>query len=364
MLCSARELGISEDGEGLLLLDRQWALGTPLGQIFPDGDDIFEVSVTANRGDCMGHLGIARELSAHFRIPLECDPYKSGTPTFPCDEEKFFLLKKLFLESDLCHRFLAWSIHGIRVGPSPAWLRRDLERLGMRSINNVVDVTNWTMLDCGQPLHAFDAAKIRGGNLHIRRAGERESLVALNHRTYSLTPEMLVLSDEERPLVIAGVMGSVDAEVDESTVDIVLECACFSSASIQGTARELGLHSDASQRFARGTDPFAMEFCIRRAVAMVLDLCGGRASCRPQVVGEEIEKDSKPIFLRRDFLEKICGATVDGETLEDALRRLHFTVERQPEGWMVEVPPFRRNDVRLPIDLLEEFVRVHGLGKL
>ncbi|MDR0340370.1 MAG: phenylalanine--tRNA ligase subunit beta [Puniceicoccales bacterium] len=364
MLCSAEELRLSGENDGILILDRRWPMGTPLHEVFPGSDEILELSITANRGDCMSHLGIARELSAHFRIPLATNVYDPEAVRFSTEGGEDFLLEDLRLESANCLNFLAWSIRDVQIGPSPQWMRRDLEAIGMRSISGPVDITNWLMADCGQPLHAFDAGKIRGRKIHIRQAREGEFLVAINHCPYKLSPDMLILADDERPLVIAGTMGSVDAEVDESTRDIVLECAAFRAESIRLTSRKLGLPSDASQRFARGTDRAAMAYCARRAVQLLVEICGGRACVRPQMVGTAEEGKNEPIFFPNAFLEKKFGASADGREVEDALRRLHFEVKRSDDDWAVSVPPFRRNDVRTAIDLVEEFVRSRDLSEL
>jgi phenylalanyl-tRNA synthetase beta chain len=364
MLCSAEELHLPGESDGILLLGRHWPVGTPLHEVFPDNDEVLELSIAANRGDCMSHLGVARELSAYFRIPLAANVYDPGSVQFPTEGGEDFLLEDLRLESPNCFHFLAWSVRDVQIGPSPRWMRRDLEAIGMRPISGPVDITNWLMADCGQPLHAFDARKILGKKIHIRQAREKESIVAINHRSYELSPDMLILADDERPLVIAGTMGSVDAEVDEGTRDIVLECAAFRGESIQLTSRKLGLPSDASQRFVRGTDRAAMEYGARRAVQMLVEICGGRACIRPQTVGTEENGKSEPIFLSCDFLKEKFGTAVGEGEVEDSLRRLHFGVEKSGTGWAVSVPPFRRNDVRTAIDLVEEFVRLRNLGEL
>ncbi|MDR1436020.1 MAG: phenylalanine--tRNA ligase subunit beta [Puniceicoccales bacterium] len=366
MLCSGDELQLEGGGNGILLLGESWPIGTPLHKVFPECDLIFDLSVGANRGDCMGHLGIARELAAHFSLALSDDVYDPDGVQFPTDGADNFLLDDLRLESPNCHRLLAWSVHGVQNGPSPQWLRRDLAKIGMRSISNVVDVTNWMLADCGQPLHAFDSDKIRGKVLRIGQAVNGESFLALNHRKYVLSSDMLVLCDSERPLVIAGTMGSVDGEVDESTRNVVLECALFDGASIQMTSKKLGLVSDSSQRFARGTDGDAMDYCARKAVKMLVEICGGRACARPQAVeGPKWSgRKSFPIGLSADFVRKKFGLSVSDDAIESALKRLHFKLQRNDGGWSVAVPPFRRRDVREPIDLVEEFVRFHGLGEL
>ncbi|MDR2668207.1 MAG: phenylalanine--tRNA ligase subunit beta [Puniceicoccales bacterium] len=365
MLCSAEELHLSGGENGILILDRRWPIGTPLSEVFPDCDTVLDLSITANRGDCMSHLGIARELAAYFHLKLSDDVYCPENVQFPTNGGEDFLLDDLRLESPDCHKFMAWSIRDLCNGQSPQWLRHDLEKIGMRSICAAVDVTNWLMADCGQPLHAFDGDKIRGRVLRIRRAIDGESMVALNHRKYDLRSDMMVVADGERPLVIAGTMGSVDGEVDGSTRNIVLECAAFKGAAIQVTSKKLGLISDSSQRFARGVDVAAMDYCARRAVKMIIEVCGGRACTKPQVAAA-VESGGKnlAIALGGDFVRKNYGAAVEDETIENSLRSLHFGLEKIAGGWSVSVPPFRRRDVTRPIDLVEEFIRFHGLDEL
>ncbi|MDR2030097.1 MAG: phenylalanine--tRNA ligase subunit beta [Puniceicoccales bacterium] len=364
MMCSGKELGLSDDHAGLLLLEKKWTPGTPLFAVFPENSTaIIDVNLTANRGDCLSHLGIARELAAYFRLPLRGE---WDFPNRPVGESaNFSLLQDLRLEPCCCERFIGWEIRGVAVGPSPEWLRRDLELAGMRSVNNLVDITNWVMLDRGQPLHAFDVRKIAGGELCIRLAQEGEGLAALNHRTYHLDGGMTVIADKEKPLVVAGIMGSVAAEVDSQTRDVVLECAAFDAAAIQLTARRLGLNSEASQRFARGVDRGAMESTLARAVAMVEEICGGEPCERPREVGRLAREEPLKILLTKDFVAKKFGAMVENCEVEEALRRLHFSVEREDgDSWLVTVPSFRRGDVTTPIDLVEEFVRFHGMDRL
>ncbi|MDR3116972.1 MAG: phenylalanine--tRNA ligase subunit beta [Puniceicoccales bacterium] len=363
MLCSGRELGISDDRRGLLLLDRSVEPGTPLHEIFPGGDVVFALELTANRGDCLSHRGVARELAARLDLPLR------GEWDFPFrrveEMETPPLLADLRLEPCCCERFLGWEIRGVRVGPSPDWLRRDLELAGMRSVNNLVDITNWAMLDRGQPLHAFDVRKIAGAELCIRPAREGEELFALNHRRYRLEPGMAVIADREKPLVLAGIMGSVDAEVDDATENVVLECAAFDGAAIQLTARKLSLGGEASQRFARGVDRDAMESSLARAVALVEEICGGKPAGAPREVGTGKKEPAREISLCGSFVREKFGTAVEDREIEETLRRLHFAVEGRGSGeWLVTVPSFRRGDVTAPIDLVEEVVRFHGLERL
>jgi phenylalanyl-tRNA synthetase beta chain len=362
MMCSGRELGLSDDHGGLLILKKDTPVGTPLHVLFPDsGDTVLDLEITANRGDCMSHLGIARELAARFDIPLAVE-YEEGAPT---DATENSLLRQLGLESDDCHQFIAWAIRGVKIDKSPDWLRGDLERVGLRSVNNVVDITNWLLMDSGQPLHAFDAGKIRGQRLHIRRALPGEQITALNHKTYMLDGETLVIADDARALVIAGVMGSVDAEVDDQSVDIVIESATFHPQSIQRTARKLGIHSDASRRFSRGTDPMRALPVARQAVRMITELCGGVADSAPVLVRNPRQSFAGPrIPLTGDFVREKFGMPVPDDLIENALLRLHFDVQGANGRWSVAVPSFRAGDVTSPVDLVEEFIRFHGVERL
>jgi phenylalanyl-tRNA synthetase beta chain len=361
MLCSGRELGLSNDHDGLLIL-RATAVGKPLHMLFSNfGDTILDLEITANRGDCMSHLGIARELAARFDLPIAAE-YEECAASGTTENS---LLRQLSLESGDCHQFIAWAIRGVKIEKSPDWLRKDLESIGLRSVNNVVDITNWILWDSGQPLHAFDAGKIHGRRLHIRRAFPGEKIIALNHRTYALDEETMVIADDERALVIAGVMGSVDAEVDDQSVDIVIESATFNSQSIQRAARKLGIHSDASQRFARGTDPLGAFPAARLAVSMITELCGGVADPEP-VVACAFNKafESPQISLNGDFVREKFGMPVPDDAIEHALKRLHFNVRHTEGQWSVLVPSFRAADVTAPVDLVEEFIRFYGVEKL
>ncbi|MDR2436341.1 MAG: phenylalanine--tRNA ligase subunit beta [Puniceicoccales bacterium] len=362
MMCSGRELGLSDDHGGLLILEKNTPIGAPLHVLFPDcGDTVLDLEITANRGDCMSHFGVARELAAFFNVPFAAE-YEERPATGTTANS---LLRQLSLESDDCHQFIAWAIRGVKVGQSPDWLRRDLERIGLRSVNNVVDITNWILMDSGQPLHAFDARKIHGQRLHIRRALPGEQITTLNHKTYTLDGNTLVIADDARALVIAGIMGSVDAEVDGQSADIVIESATFEPRSIQRTARKLGIHSDASQRFARGTDPLGAFPAAQRAVRMITEICDGVADSAPVLVRDPKRSFESPrISLTGNFVREKFGMAIPDDVIENALQRLHFDIRREDDRWSVTVPSFRAADVTEPIDLVEEFIRFHGVEKL
>lgn len=367
MLCSARELGLSGENSGLLLLDETAKPGTPLCQLFPGtSDTIFELEVTSNRGDCMSHLGIARELAAYFGLP-----WSENAEIFsdePCSQSGKWQLK---LESPLCDCYFLWPIENVHVEPSPDWLRRDLESVGLRSVNNVVDVTNWVLMDSGQPLHAFDAKTLTGKELCVRQAKENENFEGLNHKKYQLTEEMLLVADRARPLAIAGVMGGLETEVSDDTREILLEAAYFSPESIQKTARRLNLSSDAAQRFARGIDPRRIYASLKKAVKMLEEMGAGKAVERPLLAMQDSKKpiwtearSERLIDFSGDFLRDRFGQDVEDSVIESVLARLGFHSQRSGEKWTVTVPSFRSRDVSRPIDLVEEFVRFYGIEKL
>jgi phenylalanyl-tRNA synthetase beta chain len=239
MICSERELGLSEEHEGILVLDTDAPPGTPLADVLPAGDVVLDVEITPNRGDWASMLGIAREVRAHFggdlRIPA-CDPLEEGAPASDS-------IRIEIADGDACYRYAGRVVRGIGIGPAPEWVRRKLEAAGMRSINNVVDATNLVLLEFGQPLHAFDLATLRGERIVVRRAGRGEKIATLDGQTRSLDPEDLVIADAERAIAIAGVMGGAETEVRGTTADILIESAHFEPSRVRGTARRLGLHA-------------------------------------------------------------------------------------------------------------------------
>ncbi len=357
MMCSARELGLGEDHAGLMILDNRPEIGTPMNAVFTDSDVVFELELTANRGDCLSHIGVARELAAYYGLKLKLPEIASR------ESNGEGLLQRVSIETDACSLYTAHSIRGVKVGPSPEWLKKALESVGLRSINNVVDVTNFVMLEGGQPLHAFDAAKIKGGQLLVRNAVEGEGLVTLDDKVRTLDSGMMVIADAERPLVIAGVMGSVDAEVDESTVDVVLESAWFLPGSVRRTTRKLNLHTDSSQRFTRDVDPGGVLFWAQRALDLILEVAGGEWS-GPVLSEGKAPRADRNIVLSPDYVREVCGFDIPDETIRSIYTRLGFEVTDLAAGeWQVTVPSFRP-EVDRPIDLVEEFIRFHGTTQI
>ena len=246
MMCSSKELQVGQDHDGILILAKDVPLGTPVNDLYTDGDTVLNLEITPNRVDVLSHLGVARELSARFGLAVKYPEVKASTASTSSGEP---LISGVEVEAtEVCPHYTATCIKGVKVGPSPKWLKDVIEATGQRSINNVVDVTNYVLHETCQPLHAFDAAKIKGGKLVVRMATEGEQLTTLDEKARTLSANMAVIADAERALVVAGVMGSLDAEVDDATTDIVLEAAYFNPTSVRATARKLSLSTDSSYR--------------------------------------------------------------------------------------------------------------------
>lgn len=365
MMCSAKELKIGQDHDGIMILDQDIDLGTPVNELYKDGDTVFDLEITPNRVDVLSHIGVARELSARFGLPVKYPEVQASTENASTGEP---LISGVEVSApEICPHYTAVCIKGVKVGPSPKWLKDAIEATGQRSINNIVDVTNYVLHETCQPLHAFDAAKIRGGKLVVRTAGQGEKITTLDDVERSLSANMAVIADAERSLVVAGVMGSVDAEVDESTTDIVLEAAYFNATSIRATSRKLGLSSDSSYRFERGVDPKGITYASLRAVDLILEVAGG------SVDGNMIEEGCEPatiteITLRPDHVRKFIGFEVSDEEIQSVLESLDLliSVHDNADGtkrWEVTVPSYR-GDLERDVDLIEEFIRVYGTEKI
>ncbi len=359
MMCSAKELDIGTDADGLMILPGNPEPGMPVDELFSQ-DKTLELEITANRGDCLSYLGVAREIGAYYqkqiRIPQTS---RLGSPTTKVPE--IFPLREVSIKSEGCSLYKLWSIRGVKIGPSPSWLQARLEAVGLRPINNVVDVTNFVLLETGQPLHAFDSAKISGETIRIREAQEGESITTLDEVERQLDNSMMVIADSEKPLVVAGIMGSVDAEVDENTTELVLESAWFHPGKVRATARKLGLHTDSSQRFSRNVDPQGLDYAAQRAIDLIIETAGG--SVNPDFVSlGEAPRGERTIEIHRAYVEQVCGFDLAPDSLIEAWVRLGFSVQGE-DPWQVTVPSFR-SEVDRPIDLVEEFLRIHGTDDL
>jgi phenylalanyl-tRNA synthetase beta chain len=361
MLCSAAELGLPAGEDGLLILTpRQPALGAPIHTLFPEPDTVLEIAVTANRGDCLGLRGVARELAAALGLPLKpLAPSAAAEPAAqPSAGDPFGFAR---VTSPSCPLYTLRGFRGAKVGPSPDWMRRDLEAAGLRPINNVVDITNWVMLQTGQPLHAFDAAKVSGG-IEVRPARDGERLTLLDGREVTLDPGVCVIADAGRPLVVAGVMGGADSGVGPATTDLLLESAWFVPGDVRRAARRLGVSTDSSLRFARDVDPAGVELAARLAADLLAELAGARPTGPAVAVGAP-PRGERRIQLPAGFVAGKLGADAPDEAVAGVLRRIGFDVRPSAAGLEVRVPSFR-SDVGRPIDLVEEFVRIHGTDQV
>jgi phenylalanyl-tRNA synthetase beta chain len=320
------------------------------------GDDLaIDLEVTSNRPDCLGHLGIAREIAVLFQQPLKLPaaaPRESSTNVGD--------LTQVSLECpELCYRYTARVIRGVKVRSSPAWLSRRLDSIGIAAINNVVDVTNYVLMECGQPLHAFDFAKLSEKRIVVREGREGETLEAIDHKTYPTGRGVCVIADAQKPVGIGGVMGGADTEVSSITRDVLLEAAEFSPLSIRNTARRLNLHSDSSYRFERGLDPEGVDWASRRACELILEVAGGELASGVIDVGRRPSRRD-PVVLRLSQLPRILGISVPGNEIRRILEALGNQVTASSEQQIEVVPPSWRRDLTREIDLIEEVARIHG----
>jgi phenylalanyl-tRNA synthetase beta chain len=360
MICSERELGLSEEHEGILVLETEAPPGTPLADVVSAGDVVLDVEITPNRGDWASMIGIAREVRAHFggelRIP-SCGPAEAGAPAPES-------IRIEIADGESCYRYAGRVVRGIRVGPSPEWVRRKLEVAGLRAINNVVDVTNLVLLEFGQPLHAFDLATLRDGRVVVRRARKGEKIVTLDGQTRALDPEDLVIADAERAVAIAGVMGGAESEVRETTTDLLIESAHFEPSRVRRTARRLGLQTDSSYRFERGVDRGGIERAADRCARLIVELAGGSVAPGCVVALGSAAAATTEVELEPAHVNRLLGTDLRPEETESILRRLDLPATRGPGGTLICEIPSYRNDLHIPEDLIEEVARVYGYDEI
>ena len=363
MLCSAKELNIGQDHDGIMVLDASIALGTELNTLYSDTDIIFHLEVTPNRVDVLSHIGLARELVARFGGTVEAPKIQSDLPVADSLESNSVLQSLSVEATDVCPEYSAICIEGVQVGPSPDWLKQSLESVGLRSINNIVDITNYVLHETGQPLHAFDSAKVSGQSLTIRYAKEGEKVNTLDEKTHTLNDTMVVIADASKPVAIAGVMGSADAEVDASTQSIILESAYFNPSSVRKTARTLNLSTDSSYRFERGVDPQGVRYGIERACDLILELAGGTLIGKRVQIGS-VDKALESIEFSPDAMRSFIGFSVEDTEVQSVFESLNFEVDTSSESAWQITPPTYRQDVSRPVDLYEEFIRIFGTDKI
>ena len=356
MLCAEQELGMAEHSDGLMELPADAPLGEDMRYYLGLDDRLFELGLTPNRADCLSIRGVAREVAALNTMPF-AEPAQDAAPVSIDDTPRVNITAP-----EDCARYAARIVRGIRPGvESPLWLQEKLRRSGVRSIDAVVDITNFVMLELGQPMHAFDLSAIAGG-ICVRHAADGESLTLLDGQTLSLRSDSLVIADDDKALALAGIMGGEQSAVSSETTDLLLESAFFTPENLAGRARSYGLHTDSSHRFERGVDDALVERAMERATGLILEICGGQAG--PVVVEETAALPLRQeILLREPRIEKMLGMALLAKDVEQILTGLGMSVTRHEQGWLV-TPPSWRFDIAIEVDLLEELARVYGYNRL
>lgn len=357
MICSERELGLSSDTSGIMVLDPESQVGAKLTNVLNLNDFILELDLTPNRPDCLSHVGVAREISALTGNPLR-------KPEVTVEEETReveSLISVEILDPVGCPRYTARVIEGVKVGPSPLWLRLRLESVGFRSVNNVVDATNYVLMELGHPLHAFDYHRLWGNRIVVRRALSGEAILTLDGRERVLDGDILVITDGHRPVALAGIMGSLGSEVTEATEDLLLESAYFDPKVIRRSAKRLGLSTEASYRFERGANPEGVIEALDRVAQLITHFAGGKVArgvvdIYPRPLGRV------KLRLRSDRVNQVLGTELSEKEIKGILESLGFQVERD-DGLQVMVPLFRP-DVTREVDVVEEVARVYGYDKI
>ena len=355
MLCSQKELGLGEDASGIWLLPPGTPVGVFLSQALGIEDELLEVSITPNRGDCLSIVGIAREVSAQCGSPLRYPDF-SIRETGPSVES----LTSVTVDDVIgCPRYAARVVRGITVGPTPAWLRARLEAVGLRSINNIVDVTNYILMEMGQPLHAFDYDRLRQNRIVVRRASAGERFTTLDGVERSLFDDSLLICDGEGPVAIAGIMGGLNSEIEEGTTQVLIESAYFQQQCIRRTSKKLGLRTESSYRFERGVDPEGLIRALDRAAQLMAELGGGEvATGRIDVYPNPIE--SPTLTLRVERVNRFLATQLKPSDMAEVLQRIEMRIEQQNGGDLKVVPPSFRPDITREVDLAEEVARLVG----
>lgn len=357
MLCSAKELGLAEEAEGLLELPTDAPIGDSIRDYLTLDDVSIELGLTPNRSDCLGVAGIAREAA----VLNQCDVTEPVIESVDAGCDDVFSVSNT--ATGACPRYLGRVIRDIdTTAESPIWLQERLRRSGIRSLSPVVDVTNYVLLELGQPMHAFDLAKLSGG-IQVRMASKGEKLTLLNGNEIELADDVLVIADEQQAHAMAGVMGGEHSAVSDDSKDIFLESAFFSPEAITGRARRYGLHTDSSHRFERGVSPDLQKKAIERATALLLDIVGGKAGPVVEVCDEASLPSHQPITLRYERIQRILGADIPRDRVLDILQRLGMSVESTDTGWQVTSPCYRF-DIAIEVDLIEEVGRIYGYNNL
>jgi phenylalanyl-tRNA synthetase beta chain len=359
MLCSEIELGLGQDATGIMILGPNLPLGANLGEALGLKDTVLDISITPNRPDCLCMLGVAREIAAltHQRLKY---------PLFSLSDRGEEIHRRTtvtVLDPDLCPRYVARMIEGVKINPSPFWMRNRLEKVGIRSISNVVDVTNYVMMEYGQPLHAFDFEFLEEGKIVVRRAKEGEEFVTLDGVRRSLNKEMLMICDGVKPVAIAGVMGGLNSEIKEDTRVVLLESAYFNPSGNRRTAKELGLETEAAYRFGRGIDYGGCLSAANRAAQLIQELAGGKVvEGVIDVYPTPLQPNPIPLSIQK--IHQFLGTEVPAPQVSAYLKDLELAVEEKNGDFLTVTPPSFRGDLEREIDLIEEVARLHGYEKI
>ncbi len=357
MLCSETELKLGEGSDGIMELAGNPTVGLELQQYLKLDDAVIELDLTPNRGDCLGVLGVAREVAVLNEMAFECQALHGVPAKSDAD------LPVELLDPAGCPVYLGRAIEGINMQAiTPEWMREKLRRAGLRPLQPVVDVTNFVLLELGQPMHAFDLGKLAGG-IRVRKALQDEPLVLLDGKEVKLDADMLVIADHQAPVALAGIMGGLHSSVTDETASIFLESAFFAPLSIVGRGRRLGLHTDASHRYERGVDPSLQRRAMERATQLIVDICGGVPGPVVEARDSQHLPQRKEIVLRKARLEKVLGVSVPDEQVGGILRRLGLEVSETPDGWR-GLPPMHRFDMEIEEDLIEEVARIFGYDNI
>ncbi len=365
MLCSASELRLDTDAAGIMDLEKDFMPGTPLEEALKLSDIVFEVDLTPNRPDCLSYIGVGREVGA-FTEPKQ----KVTLPDYRVPEDKTGDLsihdyaKVQISDPDLCPRYSAGLLFDVKIEPSPFWLQDKLESIGLTPINNVVDITNFVMMETGQPLHAFDFDNVAKGRIIIRRADSDVDFTTLDSKTHKLEPDMLMICDGDGPVALAGVMGGENSEILDSTTTVLVESAYFNPVSIRKTAKKTGIATDASHRFERGIDPEGTVNALNRALTLIAQVCNTTTIAKG-IIDEYPQKQVQPeIDMNTDALNSRLGTHLDAHEIRHILESVDFKVEKTDEARLkVGIPSFRV-DVARPEDLSEEVARLWGYNNI
>lgn len=359
MICSSRELEIGEDQEGIMVLDQQLSLGKPLHKALNLYDPVIEIDLTPNRPDCLGIIGIAREVAT-----FEKKEIKLPEIDLPEGIENINEYTSVSIEDpDLCPRYAACLIKDIKVGPSPFWLKDRLKSVGLKPINNIVDITNFVMMETGQPLHAFDFDNLYENKIIVKRANNEKNFITLDEKERSLDPDMLMICDGEKPVALAGVMGGLNSEIEDKTTRVLLESAYFNPSSIRKTSKRLGLNSDASHRFERGVDPDGTLTALKRAAQLIVEIGGGQLI--NGIVDEHPKKSlTDKITLSIHDTNRLIGTELSIIEIAAYLNSIEFETSEIDADTLDVTPPSFRVDIIKPVDLMEEIARLTGYNNI